>query len=76
VKHEFTVEFSPEALKPYSGPDVNQKFAGEDDLIWCERCKCNHRRGAGWEIEQERMIQKMARKIAAKIDAEVSNAVR
>jgi len=65
-----SIEFSPEVLAPYAGPDVNQKFAGEDDLIWCERCKSHHRRGAGWEIEKERMLQKQAKVIAARIDAE------
>ena len=60
-----------EALKPYRGPDINQKFPGEDDLIWCDRCKVNHRRGAGWEVEQERIIQRAARQIAKKIDAQV-----
>lgn len=74
MKYEFGVEinFSPEVFKPYSGPDVNQKFAGEDDLMWCDRCQCNHRRTAGWEIEKERMIQKMARKLADRIDGDAS----
>lgn len=54
----------------HSGPDVNQKFTGEDDLIWCDRCQCNHRCTAGWEIEKERMIQKMARKLADRIDGD------
>lgn len=72
MKYEFNVEvsFSPESLKLYSGPDVNQKFAGEDDLLWCDRCKTNHRRGARWEIERERMIQKMARQLADRIDGD------
>jgi hypothetical protein len=72
MKYEFTVSFSPEEIKPYSGPDVNQKFPGEDDPIWCDRCKTHHRRGAGWEIEQQRMIEKMAERVAARIDADVS----
>lgn len=68
------VSLTPETLKAYDGPDVNQKFAGEDDPVWCQRCKTNHRRGAGFEIERERMIQKMARQIADKIDGDTANA--
>lgn len=69
MKHEFSVSFTPEELvKPYSGPDVNQKFAGEDDLLWCERCQTHHRRGAPWEVQKERMIRKMAQQIADRID--------
>lgn len=70
MKHEFTITFTREDFKPYAGPDVNQKFAGEDDLLWCERCQTHHRRGAGWEIEQERAIQKAAKQIADRIDAD------
>jgi hypothetical protein len=70
------VTFEPAELALYSGPNVNQKFAGEDDLVWCERCKIDHRRGAGWEIEQQRMIEKMARQIAEKIDGDTANAIR
>jgi len=70
MKNEFTMTFTPEEFKPYTGPDVNQKFPGEDDLLWCERCKTHHRRGAGWEIERERAIQKMAKQIADKIDSD------
>jgi hypothetical protein len=76
MKYEFSIEVNfSEALKPYSGPDVNQKFAGEDDPVWCERCKTNHRRTAGWEIEEQRMINRAAAKIAERIDREVSLAV-
>jgi hypothetical protein len=76
VKYEFHVDVNfSEALEPYRGPDVNQKFAGEDDPVWCERCQTNHRRTAGWEIERERMIQKMARQLAARIDQDASNAI-
>lgn len=71
MNYEFTVSFTPEELsKPYSGPDVNQKFPGEDDLLWCERCNTHHRRGAPWEVERERAIQKVANKIAEKIDSD------
>jgi hypothetical protein len=62
---------SEEALKPYDGPDVNQKFPGEDDLVWCERCQMHHRRGAAWKVEQERMLQEAAKQIAVKIDREL-----
>jgi hypothetical protein len=65
-----SISFTPEEFKPYSGPDVNQKFAGEDDPVWCERCKTHHRRGAGAEIERERIIQKAAKQIADRIDAD------
>jgi len=70
------ISFTPEALKPYVGPDVNQKFPGEDDPVWCERCKTNHRRGAGPEIEHERIIQKLARQVAEKIDADTLEVLR
>ena len=70
-KYRFHVDVDfTETCKPYSGPDPDLKYPGEDDPIWCERCKCNHRRGAGWEIERERAIRKAAQKIAEKIDAE------
>jgi hypothetical protein len=67
---------SDEALKPYEGPDVNQKFPGEDDLIWCERCKTHHRGGASWEVERERIIRKAAARIADNIDAAVIERLR
>ena len=57
-----------QALEPYKGPDIHQKFAGEDDLLWCERCETHHRRGAPWEVERQRMIEKLAEKVAEQID--------
>lgn len=75
LTNNFSVQLQPEDFKPYSGPDVNQKFSGEDDPVWCGRCKQFHRRGAGWEIEGERIIQGMARQIAARIDQDAANAL-
>ena len=71
MKYEFTLSFTPEEIRPYTGPDVNQKFPGEDDLVWCERCTTYHRRTAGWEVEKERVIQKMAKRIADRIDSDI-----
>lgn len=71
TKYGFTVTFDPAELKPYTGPDVNQKFPGEDDPIWCDRCNVYHRRGAPTEVERERMIQKVAKQVAHRIDSEV-----
>lgn len=70
MKYESYVDvtFTLEDFKPYAGPDINQKFPGEDDRIWCERCKVHHRRGAPWEVEQERAIRKAAKQIAERID--------
>lgn len=69
MRQNVEIYFTPETLV-YSGPDVNQKFAGEDDPVYCERCQMNHRRGAPPEVERERMIRKMAKQIAVRIDAD------
>jgi hypothetical protein len=69
MRQNVEIHFTPETLA-YSGPDINQKFAGEDDPVYCERCHTNHRRGAPPDVERERMIQKMAKQVAVRIDAD------
>ena len=66
----YTVVYA-QTYEPYDGPDVNQKFPGEDDLIWCDRCKQNHRRGASPEVEYERIIQRAAKEISDRIGSEI-----
>jgi hypothetical protein len=70
MQQNVTISFTPESLE-YHGPDVNQTFAGEDDPMWCERCQTHHRRGAPPEVERERIIQKLAKQVAARIEADV-----
>lgn len=62
-----TIELN-DTLKELNFDYLNKEYPGENELVWCERCKTEHRRGAPAEIEYARFISKNSALIASEID--------
>jgi hypothetical protein len=78
MKALYTLEAAQELNKDtfVSDEERDRKHPGEDDLVWCVRCKCNHRKGAPWPVEEARIVKRLSEKLLEEINAETIRELR
>ena len=52
------------------GLDIHAEYPGENDQVWCGRCKRIHSRGPPGFLAEARHVDKLSRQIVDEINAE------